>query len=82
MLGEVVTGAQPGRQSAEEITLSKSGGLAVEDLATADLVYHKAANTAGNPSAIRALDRSASAARPRRHCPISSTDRSATLRRA
>ena len=45
-VGEVVTGAKPGRQSAEEITLFKSLGLAVEDVATADLIYHKAVNTA------------------------------------
>jgi len=49
-LGEVVTGAQPARESAEEITLFKSLGLAVEDMATADLVYRKAANTVENPS--------------------------------
>jgi alanine dehydrogenase len=40
-IGEVVSGARPGRQSAEEITLFKSLGLAVEDVATAELVYHK-----------------------------------------
>ena len=41
-IGEVLSGARPGRQSAEEITLFKSLGLAVEDVATAELVYHKA----------------------------------------
>jgi alanine dehydrogenase len=41
-IGEVVSGARPGRRSAEEITLFKSLGLAVEDVATAELVYHKA----------------------------------------
>ena len=45
-LGEVVTGAKPGRQSPEEITLFKSGGLAVEDGAAADLIYRKAADIA------------------------------------
>ena len=45
-VGEVVAGAKPGRQQAEEITLFKSLGLAVEDVATADLIYHKAVNTA------------------------------------
>ena len=40
-LGEVVTGAKPGRESAEEITLFKSVGLAVEDVATADLLFRK-----------------------------------------
>lgn len=41
-IGEVVTGAVPGRQSSDEITLFKSLGLAVEDVATADLVYRNA----------------------------------------
>lgn len=43
-VGEVVAGVQPARQSTEEITLFKSVGLAVEDVATADLVYRKALN--------------------------------------
>jgi alanine dehydrogenase len=38
-IGEVVAGAKPGRTSAEEITLFKSVGLAVEDVATAQRVY-------------------------------------------
>lgn len=42
-LGEVVNGTKPGRESAEDISLFKSLGLAVEDVATADLVYRKAA---------------------------------------
>ncbi len=41
-IGEVVAGMKPGRQSAEEVTLFKSLGLAVEDVAAADLVYRKA----------------------------------------
>jgi alanine dehydrogenase len=41
-IGEVVAGTKPGRRSAEEVTLFKSLGLAVEDVATAELVYHKA----------------------------------------
>lgn len=45
-VGEVVTGAKPGRESSEEITLFKSLGLAVEDVATADLIHRKATNTA------------------------------------
>jgi alanine dehydrogenase len=40
-VGEVVSGAKPGRRSAEEITLFKSLGLAVEDVVTAELVYRK-----------------------------------------
>jgi ornithine cyclodeaminase/alanine dehydrogenase-like protein (mu-crystallin family) len=38
-LGEVVAGVRPGRQAADEITLWKSVGVAVEDLAAAGLVY-------------------------------------------
>ena len=45
-LGEVVTGAKPGRESVEEISIFKSLGLAVEDVVTADLVYRKAMNAA------------------------------------
>jgi alanine dehydrogenase len=45
-LGEVVTGAKPGRESVEEISLFKSLGLAVEDVVTADLVYRKAMTAA------------------------------------
>ena len=41
-LGEVLTGAHAGRGSDEEITVFKSLGLAVEDLAAADLVVRKA----------------------------------------
>jgi len=41
-IGEVVAGSKPVRQSAEEITLFKSLGLAVEDVVTANLVYQKA----------------------------------------
>ena len=45
-VGEIVVGAKPGRESSEEITLFKSLGLAVEDVATADLIHRKATNTA------------------------------------
>ena len=41
-LGELVTGVQPGRQSEDEVTLFKSVGLAIQDLAVASLVYRKA----------------------------------------
>ena len=41
-VGEVVAGILPGRESEEEITLFKSLGAAVEDIAAADLVYRKA----------------------------------------
>jgi alanine dehydrogenase len=42
-LGEVIAGLKPGRESDDEITLSKSVGVAVEDIAAADLVYRRAA---------------------------------------
>jgi alanine dehydrogenase len=38
-IGEVLRGAKPGRESDDEITLFKSVGVAVEDIASADLVY-------------------------------------------
>jgi ornithine cyclodeaminase/alanine dehydrogenase-like protein (mu-crystallin family) len=44
-LGEVLTGAKPGRTSAEEVTLFKSLGLAVEDLAAAAFLYDRAKQT-------------------------------------
>jgi alanine dehydrogenase len=41
-LGDVVLGRVAGRRSAEEITIFKSLGMAVEDVMTADLVYRRA----------------------------------------
>jgi ornithine cyclodeaminase/alanine dehydrogenase-like protein (mu-crystallin family) len=41
-LGEVITGKKPGRVDAREITLFKSNGLAIQDVAAAKLVYDKA----------------------------------------
>lgn len=41
-LGEVLTGEKPGRTSPDEITLFKSLGLAVEDLAAANYLYPRA----------------------------------------
>ncbi len=41
-IGEVLTGSKPGRVSTEEITLYKSVGIALQDVATAQLVYRKA----------------------------------------
>jgi len=41
-LGEVVSGGVPGRTSEREVTVFKSLGLAVEDLAAADLAYRRA----------------------------------------
>jgi ornithine cyclodeaminase len=44
-IGEVLIGAKPGRTRADEITLFKSLGLAVEDLAAAEYLYRKAKET-------------------------------------
>jgi ornithine cyclodeaminase/alanine dehydrogenase-like protein (mu-crystallin family) len=41
-LGEVLSGSQPGRTSADEITVYKSMGHAVEDAAAAALVLERA----------------------------------------
>ncbi len=41
-VGEVLAGTRPGRQSAEEITVYKSTGHAVEDAAAVRLVYERA----------------------------------------
>ena len=41
-IGEVVAEPRRGRESAEEITLFKSVGVAVEDVVAADLVHWKA----------------------------------------
>ncbi|HSN53527.1 MAG TPA: hypothetical protein VLT32_02600, partial [Candidatus Sulfomarinibacteraceae bacterium] len=41
-LGEVLIGTRPGRRSSDEITLFRSLGLAVEDLAAGRLVYRRA----------------------------------------
>lgn len=41
-IGEIVAGGQPARRSADEITVFKSVGVAVEDVAAAALVYEAA----------------------------------------
>jgi len=41
-IGDVLLGTTPGRRSAEEITLFKSVGLGVEDVAAAHLIYENA----------------------------------------
>ncbi|MBM3405578.1 MAG: ornithine cyclodeaminase family protein [Bacteroidetes bacterium] len=41
-LGEILTGMKQGRMNDEEITLFKSNGLAIQDAATAKVVYEKA----------------------------------------
>jgi ornithine cyclodeaminase/alanine dehydrogenase-like protein (mu-crystallin family) len=44
-IGEVLIGSQPGRTTAEEITLFKSLGLPIEDLAAAEYLYRRALET-------------------------------------
>lgn len=46
-LGEILTGTAPGRRSEDEITLFKSLGLAIEDLAAAAFLYGEAQRTGG-----------------------------------
>jgi len=41
-IGEVLAGTKPGRSGASEVTLYKSVGIAIQDVAAAQLVYHKA----------------------------------------
>jgi len=41
-LGDVLSGEKPGRTSPEEITIFKSVGIAIEDLAAAEYLYRKA----------------------------------------
>ena len=41
-LGEVITGKKKGRENDNEITIFKSNGLAIQDAATAKLIYDKA----------------------------------------
>lgn len=42
MLGELFCGTRPGRENAEEITLYKAMGIAMQDLVAADIVYRRA----------------------------------------
>ncbi len=44
-LGEVLIGTRPGRQSSDELTVFRSMGLAVEDLAAAEYVVRRAQET-------------------------------------
>lgn len=55
-IGDILNGSAEGRRSADEITLFKSLGLAVEDIAAADLVYRNAlASGSGTQIAIEGL---------------------------
>jgi ornithine cyclodeaminase len=44
-LGELLIGEKEGRTSPDEITVFKSLGIAIEDLATAQYVYQRALET-------------------------------------
>jgi ornithine cyclodeaminase len=44
-LGEVINGSSPGRRSREELTLFKSLGLSVEDVASAGFLVERALET-------------------------------------
>jgi ornithine cyclodeaminase/alanine dehydrogenase-like protein (mu-crystallin family) len=55
-IGEILLGRHPGRKSADEITLFKSLGLAVEDLAAAHYVWERAlAEDVGSRAALGGL---------------------------
>jgi alanine dehydrogenase len=41
-LGEVIVGLKPGRTNEEEITIFDSTGLAIQDVASAHLIYNRA----------------------------------------
>ena len=41
-LAEIVSGKKPGREKTDERTMSMNLGLAIEDMATAKLIYDKA----------------------------------------
>ena len=41
-LGEIVIGEKPGREDPDEITVFKSCGLAIQDIATARVIYEAA----------------------------------------
>jgi ornithine cyclodeaminase/alanine dehydrogenase-like protein (mu-crystallin family) len=44
-IGELVLGRIPGRESAGDVTVFKSLGMAVEDVVAADLVFRRASET-------------------------------------
>jgi ornithine cyclodeaminase/alanine dehydrogenase-like protein (mu-crystallin family) len=52
-IGEVVAGTRPGRETAEELTLFRSVGVAVEDVVIADLVYREACRALTSASRTR-----------------------------
>ncbi len=59
-LGEVLAGSVPGRRSEDDVTLFKSLGLAIEDLASAHVIYTKALReNAGSTVTVGGLRREA-----------------------
>ena len=46
-LGDIMVGTKPGRQDGQTITVFDSTGLAIEDVATAGLIYRKAKERGG-----------------------------------
>jgi len=50
ILGEIISGTKPGRKDEAEITVFDSTGLAIEDVATAWLIYQKARAEGGHLS--------------------------------
>lgn len=44
-LGEIIAGKKPGRKSSEAVTIFDSTGIAIEDIATARLVFDKASQS-------------------------------------
>ena len=49
-LGEIIAGTRPGRRDDQEITVFDSTGLAIEDVATAWMIYRRAKERGGYPS--------------------------------
>jgi alanine dehydrogenase len=54
-IGEVVTGKKPGRESADEITIFDSTGLAIQDCACAAHVYRRLTSDPAAKSRLRSI---------------------------
>jgi alanine dehydrogenase len=50
-LGEIVTGAKPGRTGSDGVTVFDSTGLAIQDVATAHVVYEDVETAGGGQAA-------------------------------
>jgi alanine dehydrogenase len=71
-LGEVITGSKHGRRNDGEITLFKSVGMAVEDIATATFAYEQAlVSGAGTRLQLDGMNGAAVPERPPRHGALS-----------